>query len=49
MTLAGGRLDEQIKGSHRRIRTAVRASKTSLTELFGVGPALACSVIGYRG
>ena len=43
------RLDEQIKESHRRIRTAVRASKTSLTDLFGVGPVLACSVIGYSG
>ncbi len=43
------RLDEQIKESHRRIRTAVRASKTSLTELFGVGPVVACAVIGYTG
>ena len=43
------RLDEQIKESHRRIRTAVRASKTTLTDLFGVGPVLACSVIGYSG
>jgi transposase len=43
------RLDEQIKESHRRIRTAVRASKTSLTELFGVGPIVACAVIGYTG
>jgi transposase len=30
------RLDEQIKDSHRRIRTAVRASKTTLTDLFEV-------------
>jgi transposase len=43
------RLDRQIKESHRRIRTAVRASKTSLTELFGVGPVVACAVIGYTG
>jgi len=43
------RLDGQIKESHRRIRTAVRASKTSLTELFGVGPVVACAVIGYTG
>ena len=43
------RLDGQIKESHRRIRTAVRASKTSLTELFGVGPVVACAVIGYAG
>ena len=43
------RLDEQIKESHRRIHTAVRASKTTLTDLFGVGPVLACSLIGYTG
>jgi transposase len=43
------RLDEQIKESHRRIRTTVRASRTSLTELFGVGPVVACAVIGYTG
>ena len=43
------RVDGQIKESHRRIRTAVRASKTSLTELFGVGPVVACAVIGYTG
>lgn len=43
------RIDQQIKESHRRIRTAVRASKTSLTELFGVGPVVACAVIGYTG
>ncbi|MGA8726244.1 MAG: transposase [Acidimicrobiales bacterium] len=43
------RLDEQIKESHRRIRTAVRASKTSLTDVFGVGPVVACAVIGYTG
>jgi transposase len=44
-----GRLDEQIKDSHRRIRTGVRASKTMLTELYGVGPILACALIGYTG
>jgi transposase len=43
------RLDHQIKESHRRIRTAVRASKTTLTEIFGVGPIVACAVIGYSG
>jgi transposase len=43
------RLDQKIKESHRRIRTAVRASKTTLTELFGVGPIVACAVIGYTG
>src|SRR5665213_2785847 len=32
------RLDVQLKESHRRIKTAVKASGTSLTELYGVGP-----------
>lgn len=43
------RLDTQLKESHRRIRVAVRASGTTLTELFGVGPIIACSLIGYTG
>jgi len=42
-------LDAQIKGSHRRITAAVRASKTSLTELYGVGPIWACALIGWTG
>lgn len=32
------RLDTQLKTSHKRIRDAVRASATSATDLFGVGP-----------
>ena len=36
------RLDMQLKVSHRRIKEAVRASGTSLTDLYGVGPILAC-------
>ena len=32
------RLDDQIKTSHRRIRLAVRASGTSVTDVYGVGP-----------
>ncbi len=43
------RLDDQIKASHRRIRLAVRASGTSLTEVYGVGPIYAAEVIGYSG
>lgn len=43
------RLDEQLKASHRRIRTAVTASGTSLTGLFGVGPIIACYLIGFTG
>jgi transposase len=43
------RLDTLIKESHRRIRTAVQASKTSLTQVYGVGPIVACMVIGLTG
>jgi transposase len=43
------RLDCQLKESHRRIKTAVRASGTSLTEVYGIGPVLACALIGYTG
>ena len=43
------RIDAQIKESHRRIRTAVKASGTSLTDLYGVGPILAAALIGYSG
>jgi transposase len=43
------RLDGQLKESHRRIKTAVAASGTSLTEVYGIGPVLACALIGYTG
>ena len=42
-------VDVQLKESHRRIRAAVAASGTSLTELFGVGPVIACYLIGFTG
>ena len=43
------RLDVQLEESHKRIKTAVQASGTTLTELYGVGPILACELIGYTG
>jgi transposase len=43
------RLDAQLKESHRRIRVAVKASGTTLTDLFGVGPIIACYLIGFTG
>jgi transposase len=43
------RLDAQLKESHRRIRVAVQASGTTLTDLFGVGPVIACYLIGFTG
>ena len=43
------RLDAQTKESHRRIRIAVKASGTSLVELYGVGPIIAAQLLGYSG
>ncbi len=43
------RLDAQIKDSHRRIRMAVKASGTSVTDVYGVGPIHAGTIIGYSG
>ena len=43
------RLDVQLKESHKRIKIAVQASGTTLTDLYGVGPILACELIGYTG
>ncbi len=42
-----GRLDQQLKDSHQRIRVAVTASNTTLTDIFGVGAVVACALIGY--
>jgi transposase len=43
------RLDEQMKASRRRIVDAVNASGSTVVELFGVGPIVACALIGYSG
>jgi transposase len=43
------RLDAQMRVSKARIAEAIAASGTSLTELFGVGPVVAATVIGYTG
>lgn len=43
------RLDTQLKASHKRIREAVRASGTTVTDLFGVGPIIAGMLVGYTG
>ena len=43
------RLDTQLKESHRRILIAVRASGTTLTDIFGIGPVIACYLIGFTG
>lgn len=43
------RLDSQMRASKQRIAEAVRASATSLMDLFGVGPVVSAMVIGYTG
>jgi transposase len=42
-------LDERLIHSRRRISDAVTASGTSLTEIFGVGPVVAATIMGYSG
>ena len=43
------RLDAQMRESKARIKTAVAAANTTLTDLFGVGPVVAAMAIGYAG
>jgi transposase len=43
------RLDSQRLEARRRIAAAVEASKTTVTEVFGVGPIVAATVIGDVG
>ena len=43
------RLDAQLKESHKRIAVVVRASLTTVTDLFGVGPMTAAILIGNTG
>jgi transposase len=43
------RLDGQLAESKRRIADAVAASKTTLTDVFGVGPIIAAMCIGFTG
>ena len=40
------RLDAQMRESKKKLAVAVKASGTSLTDLFGVGPVIAATVIG---
>jgi transposase len=40
------RIDAQRRDTHRKLTAAVRASGTTVTEVFGVGPAVAAALIG---
>lgn len=42
-------LDVVLRDSRARITAAVAASGTTLREIFGVGPVVACMLIGYSG
>jgi hypothetical protein len=39
-------VDEQLRSTKRRITRIVAASKTTLTDLYGVGPIIAATVLG---
>ena len=43
------RLDVQIKESRKRLAAVVKASGTSTTKIFGVGPVVAATAIGITG
>src|SRR5436190_6626080 len=43
------RIDEQLRVLHRRMAEAVRASRISVTELFGFGPVGTAIALGYTG
>jgi transposase len=43
------RLDTQIRESKKKLAIAVRAAGTTVTEIFGVGPVIAATVIGDAG
>jgi transposase len=40
------RIDAQLLDAHKKLAAAVRASGTTLTQVFGVGPVVAATVIG---
>jgi transposase len=41
------RIDSQMRDTKKKLTTAVQASGTTLTQIFGVGPVIAGTVIGY--
>jgi transposase len=43
------RLDAQIRDTRNKLAAAVRESGTTLTEIFGIGPVIAATIIGTAG
>jgi transposase len=44
---AHSRIDAQMRDTKKRLTAAIRASGTTVTEVFGVGLVIAATVIGY--
>jgi transposase len=44
-----GRVDEQRRDVKKRLSRLVAASRTTVTEVYGVGPVIAATVLGYVG
>jgi transposase len=44
-----GHLDAKLRDTSKKLTVAVRASGTSLTEIFGAGPVIAATIIGATG
>ncbi len=42
-------LDAQLRDTRKKLATAVRASRTTLTQVFGVGPVIAGTIAGDAG
>jgi transposase len=49
LELAHELLDEQRRATKKRITRIVAATKTSVTDIYGVGPIIAATVLGYVG
>jgi transposase len=43
------RYDRELKANQKQIRTAVAASGTTVTDVYGVGPIVAAFLVGYSG
>ena len=41
------RIDAQMRETKKRLKAVVRASGTTVIDIFGVGPVMAATVVGY--
>lgn len=47
--LSCAKIDQQLVDIDRRVVEAVTASKSTLTDIVGIGPILAATIIGHAG